>query len=72
MNDKYRANGGSGDMLNKVDMEPVWVHPTFSDKHVCSTKIRFTLLINNFVESWKFQTFSQDGEAKVFFFKSSG
>jgi len=61
------AQGGEK-MFNKVDMGPVWVHPALSGGYVCDTTITVPemKIING--GRWKFETFAEDGKARVFYY----
>jgi hypothetical protein len=64
------ANGDV--MVHKINMDPVWVHPTFSGRDVCDTGIRIPEMsfITN-ADQWRFQTFARNGKALVFFYSET-
>ncbi len=62
------SSGGFGQMFNKVDMAPVWVHPTITGRNVCNTEINVPEMPMIQTERWRFQTYAADGTAYVFFY----
>lgn len=64
--------GGFGRMFNRINMEPVWVHPAYSGGYVCNTEITLPEMPDMLLEHWKFQTFAKDGKALVFFYDEDG
>ena len=72
-NNRYNSvTAGNYQMFDDVDMGAIWVHPTFSGGFVCDVNVRLmsktkglgTMLAP---ESYKFETFAQDGKAYVFY-----
>lgn len=71
-NQKSRLGSGNRyDLFTGIKTGPVWVHDTYDDRQVCSMEITLALGGDDKIlqsEKWIFETFSDDGRGRVFFY----
>lgn len=54
---------------DSISMETIWAHESFGDRMVCETRVTLPGLADLVsAQKWRFETFSDNGEAFVFFY----